>query len=133
MNKISKSKSTLLLLFFVFLITLGKPVFSQDIAANKSQEDIKIDGKLNEIAWEKAIPLKDFYQFEPKYGDKASFPTKVKVIYDSHSIYFGFECEDPEPELITAKITKRDGDLPKDDGVVVLLDTWKNCRQWENY
>ena len=75
MIKIPKSKSTLLPLFFVFIITLGKPVFSQDIAANKSKENIKIDGRLNEAAWEKAIPLKDFYQFEPKYGDKASFPT----------------------------------------------------------
>ncbi len=130
MNKISKSKSTLLLLFFVFIITLGKPVFSQDIAANKSKENIKIDGRLNEAAWEKAMLLKDFYQFEPKYGEKVSFPTQVKVIYNNHSIYFGFECEDPEPELITAKITKRDGDLPKDDGVVIMLDTFldkNNC------
>jgi len=130
MDKISKSKSMILPLFFVFLITLGKPVFSQDIAANKSQENIKIDGRLNEAAWEKAMLLKDFYQFEPKYGEKASFPTKVKVIYDNHSIYFGFECEDPEPELITAKITKRDGGLDKDDGIVIMLDTFldkNNC------
>lgn len=45
-------------------------------------------------------------------------------------LYFAFMCSDPEPEHITATITKRDDDLPRDDGVVVFLDTFhdrSNC------
>ncbi len=97
---------------------------AQSIAAYRTETEITINGKLNESAWREADSYETFYQFEPEYGAPSSFGTSVRVLYDERTLYFGFECLDPDPERITAKVTKRDGELPKDDGVVLLLDTF---------
>jgi len=127
--KINKKNTHSYLIFFglsTFLNFLNQPLISQTIKAHFSQSTVNIDGKLNETAWKEASAISEFYQFQPQYGKKVSFPTIVKVIYNNKSIYFGFECSDPEPEKITAQITKRDGMVDKDDGIMIILDTFSD-------
>ena len=99
---------------------------SQEIRAMQVTESIKIDGILDEEVWKNADMLSDFTQFEPIYGACSSYKTIVKILYDEKMIYFSFDCKDPEPEKITAKITKRDGVLENDDGIIIMLDTFND-------
>jgi len=55
----------------------------------KITEDIKIDGILNEDAWSKALYLSDFVQTNPNYKLNPDVLSKVKIIYNDNSIYFG--------------------------------------------
>ena len=86
------------------------------------------DGLLSEPEWSRATPAGEFVQFEPARGEKASFATEVRVLLAPDRLYIGFICRDPEPERITAQLTKRDSDLFSDDCVGVGLDTFLDRR-----
>jgi len=122
-NSENESKVLLSILLVIGLLISGNS-YSQNIRAKRIQSPIRIDGMLDEEAWQQAEFLTDFIQFEPVYNEPSSYRTIVKVLYDEEKIYFGFDCKDPEPEKITAKITKRDGDVDNDDWIGILLDTF---------
>jgi hypothetical protein len=106
-------------------ILLNAEVHAAEISAQRIDSTVSVDGILNENVWAEAELISDFIQIQPVYNAPSEFNTTVKVLYDDTMLYFGFECFDPEPEEITAKITKRDGGyLLVDDGFAVLLDTF---------
>jgi len=127
----SMKKMILSLLFF----SLSSFLFSgqaeiKEAQAVKIGEQITVDGRLEESAWEKAEDLTDFVQFEPQRGKPASQKTIAKILYDKKFLYVGFLCFDSESEKIVARLTKRDSDLKEDDSVGVGLDTFhdkRNC------
>ena len=122
-----KFKSTFIkTLVLAFIVLLSRNCISQEIKAERIKSSITIDGALDEEVWKSAEFITDFIQFEPVYGALSSYKTIVKVLYDENMIYFGFDCKDSEPDKITAKITKRDGDLSKDDGIALMLDTFND-------
>src|SRR5262245_32658915 len=55
---------------------------------------IKVDGVLNEIAWEKAQVLQDFAVFWQKR--KAKTATKARLLWDNYYLYFCAEMEDSD-------------------------------------
>lgn len=116
----------------IFLAGALSPVLAQPpvkkAAALRIDEAIKVDGALDEPAWQKAGDLTDFIQFQPNRGEPASVRTVVKVLYDTRCIYIGFLCYDPDPAKIVSRVTKRDADLNTDDDVVVGLDTFDDRR-----
>jgi hypothetical protein len=128
MMQIDLKAKPIVIISFVMILILSSfgEARPQDISAKRIERSIKIDGMLDEEEWQNADYLTDFIQFEPVYNAPSSFGTVVRVLYDDERIYFGFDCKDPEPDKITAKITKRDGSLDKDDGVVIMLDTFKD-------
>ncbi|MEE8348637.1 MAG: DUF5916 domain-containing protein [Acidobacteriota bacterium] len=87
-----------------------------------------LDGVLDDAAWGVATPLVDFRQKDPDEGAPVSEATSVRIIYTSEAIYFGFQCDDSQPESIIATERRRDEDLTKDDSVAILLDTFHDRR-----
>lgn len=100
----------------------------KEAVAAKIDNPLRIDGVLDEPAWDLAPAFSDFVQFQPERGAPASVGTTVRVLYDGAAVYFGFECADPETDKIAARITKRDADLQEDDSVAVYLDTYADRR-----
>lgn len=96
----------LLILSFAFEVSARKPPKVHH--AVRVNADVKIDGKLDDPAWEKAPVAKDFFQLEPNPGEPASFDTHVKIIYDDEAIYIGALMYDPEPEKILRQLSARD-------------------------
>lgn len=89
----------------------------------------KIDGMLDPGLYEKEfLRLDRFVQLAPKANEPASFATIAYVGYDEKNIYFAFRCEDPEPRLLRASVTNRDGALD-DDWIIVFLDTFNERRR----
>ena len=99
-------------------------VYSQSIDALKIDEEININGILEEAVWDEATSISDFTQFEPVYGQPASFQTRIKVLYDNQMIYFGIQCTDPDPSKISTKVTKRDGEVWQDDAIALIIDSF---------
>ena len=79
-----------------------------DLEALQITSEIKLDGLLNEVEWQRAVPAMDFYQFEPAQGDPASQPTEVRVMYDTENLYVGFICYDDDPDALMAPDMSRD-------------------------
>lgn len=125
----------LLVFGLIFPVTAGTALAGQSsgkksASAVKTNDPIKIDGAMDEATWKMAAVLGDFIQFEPERGRPATFGTVVRVLYGARAIYFGFICDDPEPERIAASQSKRDADLKVDDTVAICLDTFfdkRNC------
>jgi hypothetical protein len=91
-------------------------------------ERIRLDGKLDEPAWQRAVPIGPLVQVEPKEGEPPTEATEVRVLYDSDAIYFGIRCLDRTPAAIVATQLTRDAELEVDDYVAVVLDPFFDRR-----
>ena len=91
-------------------------------------ERIRLDGRLDESAWQRAVPIGPLTQVEPKQGETPSEETEVRVLYDSEAIYFGITCFDRTPGGIISTQLTRDVDLGVDDYVGIALDPFFDHR-----
>lgn len=64
---------------------------------------VKIDGALDEAAWQKAAQLTPFVRHDTMAAARAA--TEVRVWYDQDALYLGWTCDDPD---IQATFTQRD-------------------------
>lgn len=111
----------------LLLLVCGQ-VFSQpkSIQAQKVSHPPKIDGLLDDPAWQNVQPATDFIQNFPHAGEPASKRTEVKIIYDNEAIYVGAYLYD-DPSLIRKQITARDDEGQKDlDYFSVFFDTYND-------
>jgi len=64
------------------------------MSAQRTTEAMRIDGQLDESAWNSAPAVRNFMQIEPKQGVPSSYQTSVRVLYDDTNLYFGFFVAD---------------------------------------
>ena len=80
----------------LFLVLFLSTVYAQSprsYVAYKTSEEINIDGKAQETAWEKAPWSQDFIDIE---GEKIpEYKTNVKMLWDEKYLYFLAEMEEP--------------------------------------
>ncbi len=97
---------------------------------------VRLDGLLDEAAWQTADVMSGFRQREPSEGAEASERTEVRVLYDRNYLYIGVSAYDSEPEAIIARQLERDASLglsrfgPSggDDSIELILDTFRDRR-----
>lgn len=80
--------------------------------ATRIHEKLKIDGNLNEPAWQKANTINDFVMFRPNEGGTPTQRTEVKIIYDNSALYVGAILYDSAPDSILRELGLRDGADP---------------------
>ncbi|MHB8054061.1 MAG: carbohydrate binding family 9 domain-containing protein [Candidatus Aminicenantales bacterium] len=103
----------------------------------------KIDGRLDDAAWESATPFGDFRMVMPTPGGDPSEKTELRIVYDDTNLYIGVLCRDRESARIIANTLAHDdggaaslggyghfhvGSGSSDDQVVVLLDPFQDRR-----
>ncbi|MEM1328645.1 MAG: DUF5916 domain-containing protein [Bacteroidota bacterium] len=64
------------------------------IYAQRAESTIKIDGRLDEADWAKALPIEQFFKMEPRQSEDYLYPTSVKLLYDEDNLYVGAFCAD---------------------------------------
>lgn len=105
----------------------GAAIFQVSTASSK----IKIDGLLNEEAWQTAAVIPLIYEWTP--GDNIEPPVKTDclVTYDHNNLYVAFRCYDPEPRKIRAHLMDRDDTdrLILDDHVSFMVDSFNDERR----
>jgi hypothetical protein len=114
--------------FWVPLLLFCSQLNSQvkTIQAVKSGQAPKIDGLLDDAAWNNVPAQTEFIQNFPIYGTAATRKTDVKIIYDNTAIYIGAYLFD-DPSLIRKQITARDGEQQSDaDYFSVFFDTYND-------
>ena len=108
--------------------TKAETTESRRIQAIRVSDTIKIDGVLDEAAWELAQPATDFRQERPIEGAAASERTEVRVLFDDKNIYFGIRAFDSDVAHINARELVRDASFSNDDRIEILLDTYHDRR-----
>ncbi len=102
----------------------GRPVYRVPIAASV----VRVDGILDEEAWEKALALELRYEVQPGENVPPPVRTEVLLAYDESRLYVAFRARDPNPRAIRARLRDRDS-LSLDDWVGVVLDTFNDERR----
>lgn len=81
----------------------------------------RIDGTLDDPAWQGATRLSTFVQQSPQDGAPATESTEVLLAYDEDHLYFGFYVRYQNPSIMRASRVDRDR-ATDDDVLTVYLD-----------
>jgi len=110
-------------LCYLPLFVIGQ---TKTLTAFKTNQVPRIDGNLNDAAWQQAPIASDFMQYSPAYGAPVSAKTEVRILYDNEALYIGAYLYD-DPSLIRKQITARDGEQQQDvDFFSVFVDTYND-------
>jgi len=103
-------KSIFIVGFLISFFTIGlvAQLKQKETIAIRTSQAIKVDGRIDELAWEKAAIATDFYQLEPYNGQPAWQESEVKVIYDDNALYIGAVLYDTAPDSILTTLSPRD-------------------------
>jgi hypothetical protein len=110
------------------LSALAEDVNPQVQAGRVDPGAITVDGRLDEPAWQQAGVIQDLTQQSPHPGEPTPYHTKVLLLRDSHTLYIGLICDDPDPSRISTHTLVRDGNQGSDDNVLFMLDTFGTKR-----
>lgn len=140
-NFLSSTKFPLLMqrnaALIVLLMMLGVNihVFSQTRGVNRDKyrisiartdEEIKIDGILDEAVWEKAEKTGLFQRVTPTDTGYAIAQTEAMLTYNESNIYVGVICFDPTPGKRPVESLRRDYNFMKNDNFMLFLDTYND-------
>ncbi len=96
---------------------------TREYTATRIENPPKIDGVLEDDAWtSEGIWHGDFIQQIPYEGQKATFPTEIKILYNTDYLYVAMRCYDGEPGKIRRIFKSRD--VFAGDVAGIALDTY---------
>lgn len=98
------------------------------ISAFAAPSEIRVDGVLDEAAWQGPPAARDFVQAEPREGQPATEPTEVWVSYDADNLYVAARLYDSDPSGIVVNDIKKDFGEGSQDVFTVILDTFQDRR-----
>lgn len=99
-----------------------EPNLRPTLAVTRASSPIRIDGVLDEAAWNAAARAGNFTEFNPRNLGAPSVETEALVTYDQEHLYVAIIARD-DPAGIRSSLTDRDRIGP-DDFVGLMLDTY---------
>ena len=113
-------------LLLILLLSYGlRAQQKPGLEAVRTEEGIRIDGTLDEAAWQSAPVASDFTTLRPNPDQPSRQRTEVKIVYDNRGIYVGAMLYDSRPDSILAELTERD-DLGNTDFFGFVLDPYQS-------
>ena len=97
----------------------------EPMAVPRTSEPMRIDGRLDEAAWDSALKVELEYEIQPGDNTPAQVRTEVLITYSKSHLYVGFRAYDPDPAAIRAHLSDRDK-LGGDDQVYFAIDTFND-------
>lgn len=98
------------------------------IQALSVEQEIVIDGRLDEPAWNHQAGAVGFIQAEPVEGQAATERTEVRILHDSLNLYVGVYCFDSDPDAILINEIVRDFDPMETDAFGLAVDAFHDRR-----
>jgi hypothetical protein len=129
MFRSSLSLCTIILLCFntiLFGQSKGTNREKYRINTRETNNNITVDGILDEPAWLTADKVTHFQRVLPTDTGFAIAQTEVRVIYDESNLYIGIVCYDSTPGKRPVESLRRDFNFLKNDNFVVFLDTYND-------
>ena len=98
----------LLKCFFIFLLIPLYAKSEKKVIIYKTQENIKLDGKLDESFWVQAEVINDFFQQFPDDSIFSEMISEVRIAFSSQKIFVSAKLYDSVPERYIVNTLKRD-------------------------
>jgi len=118
-----------LIVFSINLYGLSQNDSIKSIKAFKiNEEEIILDGKVDEPFWNRVVGIENFLLQEPIEGNKPTENTIIKIAYDQNYLYIGAILYDSDPDGIKSFKMRKDSRLNTDDRFMWILDTYLDGR-----
>jgi hypothetical protein len=88
----------------------------------------RLDGRLDDAAWQQARFFSDFVQKEPVEGAVPSESTLVGVLYDDAAIYIGARMYKRDPAAIQRNVSRRDVGAGQSEHIWFSFDSYHDRR-----
>lgn len=88
-------------------------------------EKLKIDGVLDEVAWEKAESANNFQQYFPSDSILAAQQTDIKILYNETTLYVGITVYTSGNDYVIPSL-QRDFRAGGNDNISVMFDTFND-------
>jgi hypothetical protein len=98
----------------------------QATAARVENGAIRVDGRLDDEAWQRAVPITDFLQKEPVENAAPTDPMEVRIAYDDDALYVGARMSSADAR-IQAPLGRRDN-VDQAEHILVSFDTFLDRR-----
>ena len=110
------------------IIVLGapNPLVAQDLTIKRATGPIKIDGVLDDEAWQNADVADNFRQYFPFDTSAAMAQTEARMVYDDNYLYISGKLWNLGPRNYVVPSLRRDFRGEAFDGFTVILDTYKD-------
>ncbi len=110
--------------------TETRTVYNRDsnLTVPKAEFPIKIDGIIDEKAWENALTLELSNEISPGENTPAPVRTQCFITFDKNGVYVAFRAFDPEPSQVRAHLVDRDNAW-QDDLVAIVFDTFNDTNR----
>ncbi|MCG3149283.1 MAG: hypothetical protein PCFJNLEI_02743 [Verrucomicrobiae bacterium] len=87
-----------------------------------------IDGRLNDVAWAKALVLTNSYRFNET--NPAPVQTTYRLLWDTNNLYFAFDCVDED--VVAPTVPRDSAEVYRNDSVeMFILPDRRARRYWE--
>ncbi|MEX1275907.1 MAG: sugar-binding protein, partial [Bacteroidota bacterium] len=114
---------TRVLLLAVIPLVLFAGNSSKRAVAVRTMDAPRIDGRLDEPAWQLAKPETEFWQQNPAEGEPATQRTEVRFLYDGDALYVSCMMYDRDPSKIVARLARRDDEVVS-DWISIRIDSY---------
>ncbi len=91
----------------------------------RSQEEITIDGQLNEAAWFTGRPAADFWENFPSDSSRCAWKTEIYMTFDENNLYIAAKCYAPGKNYVIPSL-RRDYRAGGSDNITFLLDPFRD-------
>jgi hypothetical protein len=95
-------------------------------ATRLTTASIRLDGRLDDEAWQQAAPITQFLQAEPNEGAPPTDPMEVRFVYDETALWVGARMRSSQG-VIQAPMSRRD-DGGQAEYIQIELDTYLDRR-----
>ncbi len=105
--------------------SIGAPA----IRAERATTPVRIDGRLDDPAWQIARPVSGFRQVDPMHNAAATLDTEVRILFDDRFLYVGAVARDPAGRAGVRVVNlDRDFDFFANDLFGITLDPFWDRR-----
>ncbi|NOX66439.1 MAG: carbohydrate binding family 9 domain-containing protein [Chlorobi bacterium] len=119
-------KKILISLFLLY----GSFLYGQKLKVHVLNENdqIYLDGILNEQVWKDADSIGNLTMVEPVEGAAPTQKTTIRILADESNIYLGIRCYDSQPSKIISYSKSRDSYMYSEDRIKFVFDTYLDQR-----
>ncbi|AKA35866.1 DUF5916 domain-containing protein [Flagellimonas lutaonensis] len=111
--------------FLFFFINLTAQETTKSFVVKYISEPVRIDGILDEPAWQQAESAHDFHQYFPTDSIAATQKTDIKMMYDDKNLYLGIRMDTQGKDYIIPSL-QRDFRAGGNDNISLLFDTFND-------
>ena len=127
--------------YFLLLLLVSFPVVAQSLferyerfltnprtyVCYRTDGELKIDGKLDEASWRKAVPTASFVDISGEGFPTPKYQTTAKMLWDDEYLYVGAILEEDD---IKARLTQRDTIIYYDNDFEIFIDPDSDGRNY---